>query len=234
MIAAYALSLILNAHFSEDISDYVQDNFQDASFRVHRVKGDQRELAKVNKSFGDSYRFQDVDVKLKEPFMLRSESNIEDTNILYIFNGVKRLVKIPKARITDRHDYHDKPGQRQTVFDFGILTPSLFQGLYDAKFVRTERATGDPVFDITYSHDDTSRSRIWIDREKHYIVKREWYNQVGRQLATFAYENPIKQNGVWIPTRQVVRNTDGIIAGVSVFQDVRVNSGLSKSLFNAD
>lgn len=126
------------------------------------------------------------------------------------------------------------PGKRQTWLDFGLLTRSLLEDLFDAKFVRLDRATQDWVFDLTYSSDfrDTSRHRIWVDRDKKYITKREWYNQKGKQLATFYYEEPKEIDGIWVPTKVTVKNVDNVVAGVTEYSKIRVNAGLSESLFD--
>ncbi|MFX4918095.1 hypothetical protein ABTB83_19165, partial [Acinetobacter baumannii] len=84
------------------------------------------------------------------------------------------------------------PGKRQTWLDFGIVTPALFSGLFDAKFVRNDRETGAVVFDLTYpaSLDDSSRQRVFIDPVKKVVHRREWYGQDGKLKAIFTYESP--------------------------------------------
>jgi outer membrane lipoprotein-sorting protein len=227
---------LIASSYQTSIQSVLQPELHDASFTARVIKGDQAELAKVNKDFGQAYRFQYTTVKMKEPFKLRLETNVEDTEITFIVNGVHRLVRVPKARIVQREDLTSSPGKRQTALDFGLLVPSLFKSLYSAKFIRLDRATGALVFDITYQHteDDTSRSRIWVDPERHYIIKREWFNQVGRQLATFLYERPREVNGIWMPTRLTVKNTDDRVAGVTQYDSLRVNTGLSDDLFNTN
>jgi len=151
---------------------------------------------------------------------------------MIIVNGPTQLMKIPRAGLHQKTNLATKPGRRQTIFDFGILTPTLFTTLYNAKFVRMDRATGDPVFDVTYQANDLSRSRIWIDAAHHVIAKREWYNQQGRQLATFFYEDPEQVSGVWVPTKVEVKNVDDVVAAVSNYTAIKVNTGLSDDLFS--
>lgn len=218
------------------ITDYVQTGLKDATFTAKVVKGDQRELKKINSDFGQSYRFETVKIRAKEPFMLRLEAEVDDTNILYLVDGPKLMISIPRARIKSRQDLTKSPGRRQSFFDFGILTPSLFRKFFDANFVRMDRATGDAVFDVIYDRsvfgtEDTSRHRIWVDTEKKIVSKREWYDQEGRQLATFLYENPSKQDGIWMPTQLTVRNNDNKVAGVTRYTSIQVNTGLADSLF---
>jgi outer membrane lipoprotein-sorting protein len=89
------------------------------------------------------------------------------------------------------------------------------------------------VFDLTYdpSLDYAARHRVWIDKAKGIITKREWYNHRGTQLATFLYEAPKQYDGVWVPTRMTVKNADNVVAGITRYESVKVNTGLADSLF---
>ena len=224
----------LVAGFQQDhgISEVCQSNLRDATFVATVVRGDQNELAKINKDFGASYRFKYTKVFMREPYALRLETKVDDMDIYYIINGSKQMYKVPKARINQRNDLSSSPGRRQSVFDFGLLTPSLFTSLYSAKFVRVDRATSDYVFDIHYKDPhDTTRSRIWVDPNKKFITKREWYNQVGELRAIFTYDNPKQADGVWFPTRFTARNTENRVAGVTQYESLKANVGLSDNLF---
>ncbi|MBI3721813.1 MAG: hypothetical protein HY248_04595, partial [Fimbriimonas ginsengisoli] len=127
-----AALLLLAAHDGPKIDDFVQPRLHDASFTARVEKGDQNELAKINKDFGQAYRFQFTNVKVKEPFKLRLETNVEDTEITYVINGARQMYWIPKARIHISKDFSSEPGRRQSALDFGLLTPSLFESLFDA------------------------------------------------------------------------------------------------------
>lgn len=219
-----------------NISSYWQSGLKDASFTATVVKAQQRELQKINKDFANSYRFDYTDVRLKEPFKLRLESKADDQMIVFILNGATRMFRISPSGINKKDNLSKSPGKRQTVFDFGLITPSLFIDLMDAKFVRTDRATGQPVFDITYQKglNDDSRHRIWVDPDKKIVTKREWYSQNGSKplMAIFLYKNPQKFNGIWIPTLLEVQNAEGKFAGSTRYESIKVNSGLKDSLFD--
>jgi outer membrane lipoprotein-sorting protein len=215
--------------------DIVQPGFKDLSFVGTVLQADSRELKKISSDFAASYRLlnDDVSAKLKEPFMIRMEAHVEDTNVLFVENGTRRLFKVPN--ISKVENVSSAPGKRQSLLDFGILTPSLFESLFDAKFVRQDRESGDWVFDLTYkepSFDDTSRQRIWVENQKHYTTKRMWFAQDGHQMATFLYQSPVLQNGVWIPSKVVVKNVDDRVAGITEYKSVRVNTGLSDQPFH--
>jgi outer membrane lipoprotein-sorting protein len=216
--------------------DIVQPSFQDSTFVGKAVTASAKELKKISSDFAVSYRFlgQEVQAKLKEPFMVRLDATIEETKLQAIYNGDRRVFKIPQNRLSKQENLSDSPGKRETVLDFGILTPSLFENLFDATFIRVDRETGALVFDLTYKRprfDDSSRQRVWVDKEKRYVTKRLWFAQDGHEMATFLYENPQFQSGVWFPSRAVVKNVDGMVAGVTEYQAVRINSGLADRLF---
>lgn len=226
-------TLLTAGQASYDWQDIVQKNFKDATFTAKVVKGSQKELQKINKDFAYSYRFDYMDAKVKEPHMLRLESVVEDSKVLYILNGTKKYYNLAN-RLKGTDDVSHAPGKRQTFVDFGLLTPSLFQDPFKATFVRVDRDSGDLVFDLTYQspkYDDTSRHRIWVDKEKKYITKRVWFNQEGVQLATFTYESPKNKDGVWLPTKCTVRNNDNQVAGITEYTKMEINTGIPTSVF---
>ncbi len=226
-------SLAVGGVQGPSILDFVQQNLQDATLVAKIVRGDQKELVKINKDFGQSYRFNSSTIYFKEPFKMRAEAHVEETNVVYIINGNTLWIKIPNFK--SQQNLAKAPGRRQTLMDVGLLTPTLFNNFLDAKFIRNDRETGNIVFDLTYKPnlDDSSRYRVWIDRTKKFVTKREWFNQWGRQLATFYYLDPTEVSGVWLPTRLEVKNVDNVIAGITKYDSIKVNTGLSDGLFTS-
>jgi outer membrane lipoprotein-sorting protein len=219
---------------SPSIMEYVQRDLRDATFQAKVVTAAQRELQKINRDFGQSYRFDTTNIQVKEPLRLRMEAKVADASLLYVINGTDQLTRIPRLGVNQRVNLRDAPGRRQTLLDFGVLTPALFEELFTAKFVRSDRATGHQVFDLTYqSPRDTSRMRIWVDPNRKVVSRREWYGQDGRQKATFLYEEPQQVGGVWFPTRATVRNVENRVAGVMRYENLRVNTGIADSVFTA-
>jgi outer membrane lipoprotein-sorting protein len=234
--ALVLLTAFLTTQSGPTAADIVQPNLHDMQFTAYNKVGNQSELAKINKDFGESYRFKYLQVWAEEPFKLRLETKVNDTSILYILNGTTRIYSIPRAKIRQKEDVGKGPGKRQTWLDFGLITKSMTDDLFEVKFVRNDRATGDLVFDLTYpkSMKDTSRHRIWVDKQKRYITKREWYSQKGPQLATFFYEDAVQYDGVWVPTRLTVKNVDNRVAGVTEYSAIKVNNGISDAKFDID
>lgn len=234
VLTAVAFAALAQPGAAPSISQYIQTGFKDVTFDWVKTSAKQSELQKINSDFAQSYRVKDVNVQMKEPFMIRLESKINDTDMLMIMNGATRKVSIPRARINTKEDLSKAPGKRQTTLDFGILSSSLFNGLFTATYIRKDRATGHEVFDLKYNakFEDSSRHRVWIDPDQKFVAKREWYSQDGGKLmASFTYDQPKKVNGIWVPTRQTVRTSENTLAGISEYRNIKVNAGLSNSLF---
>lgn len=226
---------VLMGQATPQITDYTQMQFKDCAFVWNKSKADQRELQKINKDFAQSYRFKTVSVYVREPWMMRLESEVDDMKVYFIINGPTKVYKVPQAKISAKENVAKAPGKRQSAFDFGVITPSMFKDFFVAKFVRKERGTNELVFDLTYETklDDSSRHRVWIDPETKLVSKREWYSQNGGHLmATFLYENPKKVGTVWLPTKLSVKNSENKVAGVSEFSGLKTNIGIDADLFS--
>lgn len=230
MLASLLLSTTLQ---SQNIDTYVQRGFRDVTFNATIAKKNLSELRKINPEFANTYLFDSITVRAKEPFKLRLEAAADDTKATYVINGVRQQFSVPRLGIRQNNDLTKYPGRRQTLLDFAIPTESLFDKFFVAKFVRFDRASADPVFDLTFPKalDDTSRNRVWIDKEKRYISRREWYGQEGQLRAVFLFEKPVTVNGVTFPTQLTVRNAENKLAGVTRYSNVKANQGLADTLF---
>ena len=231
MTLAALMTLVLVSGQDTKIEDYIPAGIKDLTLTAKIVKGDQVELKKINKDFGASYRFEKTTLSFKPPFKMRAESKVEDTSVVYIVNGTDMIMKL--GSLKSKQNLANRPGRRQTTLETGVLTADLFGSLYTAQFIEDDKATGTAVFDLTYGNGDVdkSRSRVWLDRTKKYIVRREWFNQQGVQLATFEYSAPQPFGDVWIPTHMEVKNGEGHLAGVTDYVDIKLNSGLDDALF---
>ena len=227
-----AMSLRLVTIQQESIDNYVQTALDDLSFVAKVVKGDQTELKKINRDFGQSYRFEKTQLSFKPPFMVRAESKVEDSSVAYILNGTSLVYKLGGFKTSQ--NLANKPGRRQSTLDIGVLSKGLIHRLYEAKYVETS-ADKSVVYDLTFCQADIdkSRQRIYLDSNLKVILKREWFNQEGKQIATFLYSQPKQFANCWIPTHMEVLNSDGIVAGQTDYQEIKVNSGLSDTLFQS-
>ena len=232
MTSLIALTLVAQTP-KFDVDDIVQKSFKDAMFTATLRESSQAELKKINVDFANSYRFGTMRAWIKEPHMLRLTSTVDDTDVVFLLVGAKQTYAIPKIKLKKSTDLSNAPGRRQTPLDFGLITPSLFKDLFTATFVRVDRESSDLVFDLTYARRDldTSKHRCFIDKDKRYVTKRVWFNQEGALMATFNYSKPKLENGVWVPTHCVVKNSDDKVAGQTEYLNMKINSGIPDSVF---
>jgi len=208
-----------------------QDRLRDLQMEARAEGVRLGELRKINKDFANAYRFRRMTVYYKEPLKLRLESEVQGQRITYILDGGRKLVIAPRQRVFE--DVTNAPGKRQTSLDFGFITPALAR-LLEAKWLRDERENGVllKVFELTWGYtQDTARHIVWIDPERRYMVRREWYS-FGVYRARFEYKDPVQAaSGIWIPSKVEVYNVDQRFGGRTVNSNIRVNQGLDDELF---
>ena len=234
MITTTFASLILGGFQSTDIDSYLPSGLKDISFNIALTKRLPKELQKIDQSFVVQYSQLDSALfRGKEPFKLRIDARSDDTSGYTIVNGTRKLISIPVLRIKSKSDVSKEPGQRQTLMDFVTMTSVEAHQFMIPKFVRFDRETGNPIFDMTFpAHLDYEvRHRVWLDKTAHYIVKREWYGLQGKFRATFLYLNPVTIKGITVPTVLRVLNAENKIAAESKYNNMKINEGISDSVF---
>jgi outer membrane lipoprotein-sorting protein len=218
-----------------DISAYICKKLDDFAATGVVVKSNQRELEKVSRDFGFLYRFSKVLMRYKEPNKVRIEGSVEGTKGVYILNGSIQIVSVPKIRLSTRRDFGKSPGKRKSLVDMGLIS-EYYLTYANFRFVRegTVDGTQVAVFDITYKDrdEDTSHHLVYIDPTTKVIRKRDAYRQDGTLQAVYYYRDVVEvASGIWFPTRIEVQNTDRKIAGVTRYENIKVNTGLPDSIF---
>jgi outer membrane lipoprotein-sorting protein len=234
VFAAVLVPALLGGFQSKDIESYCQPGLRDLAFTGKVVKAKVSEAAKIDNDYKRNLSFQNFKVVAKEPFKLRLDMQADDTTFVYLVNGNTQVTRIPKLKINQKVDVTNEPGRKQTFLEFGMLTPTVATKFFQSKFVRFDRETGNPVFDLTWPEkfDNTSRMRIWIDKDEKYIVRREWYGQVGQLKATILFSKPVKEAGVAFPTIQQTFNAENKLAAEFHYSSVKINDGVSDALFS--
>jgi outer membrane lipoprotein-sorting protein len=234
MILTTLTTIALMGFDAKDIDSYTQTSLRDLSFTVRITQANIKEAVKIDDDYKKNFSFGGARTQLKEPFKLRIDAKADDTQILYIINGTRQAMKIPKLKLNQKTDLSRQPGRRQTFLDFGILTSTVANDFFNSKFVRFDRETGNPVFDLTWPAEwkNPSRMRVWIDKNLKYTVKREWYGQSGQLKAVHYYSDPMREGGAVFPTEMKVFNAENKLAAAFRYESVKINDGISDSLFD--
>lgn len=199
----------------------------DLQASVTVLKADYEELSKISRDLSLTYRLKELVMSYKEPNKLRFQNRIG----LMIVNGSTRYVKF--GGLEKKDDLGASSTTRYSLLDIGLITPSGL-AVMRGKYLREETLEGKStrVFEITYREDGHSRYIVWIDPQNRVVCKREWYNSEGKLRAVFSYLDAKEVSpGLWIPTRLEIRNSDGVVAGVAAYTDLKVNQGLSDDIF---
>ncbi len=224
-----------NAAVPTDIRAYVCQKLDDFTATGVVVSSNQRELEKINKDFGFLYRFSKVLMRYKEPNKVRIEGSVEGTKGVYIVNGSVQIVSVPKIRLNTRRDFGKSPGKRKSLVDVGLIS-DYYLTYTNFRFLREGVVDGTPVgvFEMTYKDrdEDSSRHIFYIDPVTKVIRKRDSYRQDGTFQAVYYYRDVLQvAPGIWFPTRIEVQNADRKLAGVTRYENIKVNTGLADALF---
>lgn len=220
---------------SRDIHNFTT-NVEDIEATVRVTKYEPKELEKIGKDFGTTYLFRTLTFQYKQPDKIRLEGSSRVLgSALFILNGPNRFFNVPKLGRKSRENLEKAPGKRQSLLEYGgLLSPDTLRFMR-GRFLREEivDGTATPIYELTYpGSNGGSFHQVWIDPKTRITVKRAWFDGEKNLRATFTYLEPREvENGVWMPTRVEVKNSDGTLAASSTFDDIKINKGLDDSLF---
>jgi len=146
-----------------------------------------------------------------------------------------RYYEVPKLKLRKSENLEAHPGKRQSLLEYAGLVSTGTLQFMDARLLRDEK-TGDRdslVYEMRFQGEDKgSFYRIWIDKQTHVTVKREWYDSASKLRATFLYSDAKEiAPGIWLPTRLEVKNAEGASAAVLSLSDIKPNQGLTDEPF---
>ena len=200
------------------------------------TKYDSYELEKIGSDFKATYSLRNLTLQYKQPDKIRLEGRSQTRGgAVLIMNGAMRYYEVPKLRLRKSENLETHPGRRQSLLEYaGLVSPGTLQFM-DGKLLREEKL-GDRdtlVYELHFQGDEkNSFYRIWIDKQMHMSLKREWRDALGKLRATFLYSLPQETStGIWVPTRVEVKNAEGISAAVIAMSEIKTNQGLTDEPF---
>jgi outer membrane lipoprotein-sorting protein len=190
----------------------------------------QAELKKIPGDIALAYRLHRGSMQYEQPGMLRVETSIPLLGSgYYVVNGNRTLTVAPFVHKV--RDVTGQPGKKQTLLDFGLVPPELFDD-YNATF---ERKDGQYyVYSVTPKlKSETYRYEIWVDPKTKITARRLDYDRHGVLTKSESYVNPVQiASGIYVPSAVQLYNSSNKLAGVTVYQNVKVNQPISPSVFS--
>jgi len=214
------------------IEEAFAPGFQDLSLVTVHKKVNVDELTKIGRDYANAYRISRTTVRMKEPGKFRMDARVGFIGFEYVMNGARKVIRAPLTKQYD--DIGTDPGKRLGPLEAGLITPGALVG-YDpgehlACFVEDGRRVCQ--YRIRYTNDKERYELLWVDAERKYVKKRQFYTLIfGKYRMELVFSEPKEVHGLWIPTRVEVRNADGKLAGVTEQKDLKLNTGLSDDLF---
>jgi hypothetical protein len=230
-----ALLAVAGSTQAEDgLLDYAQPTLRDFTAQAVIVQKNEAELGKIGKNFAQGYRFRESLIRYKEPLNLRIDAKAGLLSVRYTISGHRKRTQVPGLHINVAKDITGHPGEEQGMLDSGILTPAFLANAVASRFVGQRLLDGRsvPVFEFWYTADVRSRRHLlWIDPEKRFILRHDVDDRHGHPWVRYQLSQPLQVAGLWVPTRLEVYNDAGHLAAVTLYSQVKVNTGLSDSLF---
>jgi len=205
------------------------DRVKDLTGTLRVVKADFDELGKISKEFKVTYRFKRMNISYKFPNRTRLETKAAGTTGILIFNENTRYYKLPIR--AEKKDITGQPGQKQSLLQLGIFSKDFLETDYEAVYQKTEK--GLAVFKLNQrGTDNKSHEIVWVNPKTHIVEKRQSFNGDNKLRMETRYLAPQQiRPGIYVPTRVEIYNQFGKLGAVQAFEEVKVNLGLSDTLF---
>lgn len=214
---------------------YAQSTLKDLAASIDVLSKNDQELDKMGKGFRDAYTLTSQEISFKEPGLGRFEGKKGVLTVRRVTTLRQQLFEVPLLRVRKVEDISTKPGKADSVADLGLITPAWADGV-ESKWLRAEQRDGKMLqgFDVWSKSDPQSRHTLWIDPVTKTVVEHiHFHRNPGKTgfRKRLVYSEVKQVNGVWVPTRVSLYNSENKLAAVMRYERVRVNTGLSDSLF---
>lgn len=211
------------------LQQFESKNIKTLSLSSEISTENQAELKKISGDIALAYRLHKGSMQYEQPGKLRIEASVPLIGSgYYIVNGNRKLTSAPFVHRVQ--DITGEPGKKQTLLDFGLVPPELFDD-YNATFVKKDGTA--LVYNITpKKKSETFRTEVWIDPKTKITIKHVEYDRHGVLVKIVLYKNPIEAApGIYIPTRLELYNPENKLAGVTGYQNIKVNQPIPESRF---
>jgi hypothetical protein len=223
------------ARAEEALSDFAQPGLRDFTASGVVVQKNDAVLNKIGRNFSQGYRVRESLIRYKEPLKLRVDAKAGFLSVRYVINGTQKATQIPVLHVNKVKNIAGRPGEAQGMLDSGIITPAFLANSIASRFAGRREWEGHtvPVFEFWYTADKLSRHHLlWMDPDKRFVVRHDVDDRFGHPWVRYLWKQPIQVAGIWVPTRLEVYSADGRLAAVTRYTSVKVNTGLSESLFH--
>jgi hypothetical protein len=172
---------------------------------------DEKQVAALDSDEARLFALHTVNLDYTEPNKLRLQAMTPKNGqaTLAVDEDTRRFAVGERGKGSVQ-DLSNAPTRRLSLMDFcGLLTPGMLDTVR-ARYVRQEKLADVQavVYDLSYWRtDNVSYQRLWIDPDRHIVVKREVYDRNSKLKAVTLYQQPTKAAAnTWLPGRVEIQN----------------------------
>lgn len=191
------------------------------------------ELKKISKDFTQRYEFKTSTVMFKSPDKMKMEGKLGMVKMRMVINGDQKAFIIPAIGYNKKENIKNKPHKRQSDFDMGIFSDTLWDD-YIVNKIENERNGEGLVYKITFCRENAKEKKMicWVDAESLKLNKLEDYESNGARIVRYIYSSHKKfGNCIWLPMKIDIYNGEEKHGATIEYEDVNVNTGISDSEF---
>ncbi len=229
------IPLLISVAWAADVKSRVSEatrGFRDVTLTANVLYTSLPELRKIDKDISKTYEFQTTTIYYKAPDKMKIEGKLGLVKVALTMNDHYKAISIPSLHYSKKEDITGKPHKRQTDFDIGILSDSLWKD-YVVSDVDTVKDGSNEIYRITFERANSKKKRsvAYVDTDSLKLLKLESYANDGDLKSRSLYSNHTKVDGIWVPQRVDLYSPSGKLAASTAYENIKVNTGLPDSLF---
>jgi hypothetical protein len=178
---------------------------------LHVSEEDEKQVAALDSDEARLFALHKVNLDYTEPNKLRLQAMTpKNGQATLAADEDTRRYMVGEHGKPSTQDLSNAPTRRLSLLDFcGVLTPGIFDTVR-ARYVRREKLADVQavVYDLSYWRTEkVAYQRLWIDPDRHIVVKREVYDRKSKLKAVTLYHQPTKaESNTWLPGRVELQN----------------------------
>ncbi|MGQ9455231.1 MAG: LolA family protein [Armatimonadota bacterium] len=188
-------------------------------------------ISGMGKGYDEILRLEKAIVSYKKPDKIRYDGYAKGIKVTYIQDGYTKIVIAPMLK--QKVNVKNEPGKRQDSLDLGFLSSRLWTD-NDVSVVSVSRDGLVKLKLISkFGPRDKGHDLIWVDSKTLRLVSYEKYRGSGelRVRAVYLAYSRLTPN-LPIATKSELFDAKGRSLGTVSYNNLKVNLGLSDSLFS--
>jgi hypothetical protein len=241
LISIALVALVCSFAYADADSDALRkcvidatSGYKDLSLSARVVFADKKVLKGIGKDFPKSFEIENTNAQFKFPDKMKASGKLGMIGIAVITNGGWRYYRVPSLKINKKVDISNKPEQRQSDLDLGVLSDTLWREWVIINAEKIDTRSGDQ-YKVTICRTTMrdAKSVCYIEAKTLKLLRIDKYHEnYGALQVSYVFSgHTYEANAIWVPKRADVYNASGKLAASTAYENIRVNSGIPDSAF---